>query len=364
MVTYHIMNATNSSTVTAPGEDAPASVATFNVYVMIGPVAVGALVNACLFGSLVVQIHVYYANFANDHRAMKLMVAAILASQIAHVICVSATLWNVAVSGYGNPLSLQIFPLGADAAILFTGITGLLVESSFAFRLWKLSKRLPLLLLSLALCLLTQSISLAVAVKAFLMTSLVTFVTDQNTLIMLAFISRVVCELTLTLSIVWYLRKQRSSTFPRTTSAIDRLVLWTIGKHRAHPHRYDSRPFNHTAETGLTTSLVGILVMSFFLVMKHNCKRTRISSSSRSELFSDIWVGLYANLATVNANSFLASLNGRLIFRKSLNDSLHMTTLSSSDDRGSKYQPFVINVTRTATDPRVPEVFKYDESEV
>ncbi|KAG0709915.1 hypothetical protein DFH29DRAFT_21459 [Suillus ampliporus] len=288
MITYHIMNATNSSTVTAPGEDAPASVATFNVYVMIGPVAVGALVNACLFGSLVVQIHVYYANFANDHRAMKLMVAAILASQIAHVICVSATLWNVAVSGYGNPLSLQIFPLGADAVILFTGITGLLVESSFAFRLWKLSKRLPLPLLSLALCLLTQSISFAMTAKAFLMTSLATFVTDQNTLIMLAFTSRVVCELTLTLSIAWYLRKQRSSTFPRTTSAIDRLVLWTI-------------------ETGLTTSLVGILVMSFFLVMKHNCKRTRISSSSRSEPFSDIWVGLYANLATVNANSFLAS---------------------------------------------------------
>lgn len=32
------------------------------------------------------------------------------------------------VSTYGDPLKLQVFPLGADAAILFTSLTGALVE--------------------------------------------------------------------------------------------------------------------------------------------------------------------------------------------------------------------------------------------
>ncbi|KAG0709919.1 hypothetical protein DFH29DRAFT_21640 [Suillus ampliporus] len=323
------MNSTDSNTGTTPGENAPLSSVAFNAYIMIGPVVLGVLVNACLFGILIVQIHVYYANFANDHRGVKLTVAAVLASQIAQVICVSATLWKFAVSGYGNPLSLLVFPLAADATILFTGITGVLVELSFAFRLWKLSKRLPLPLLSLALCLITQSISLVTCVKAFLMTNLAIFEVDQDMLITLGLTSRVACELTFTLSIAWYLRKQRSSTFSRTTCTINRLVLWTI-------------------ETGLTTSLVAILAMSFFLAMKQNY----------------IWVGIYATLATVNANSLMASLNGRLILRKSLNESLHMTALSSSGGGGSKSQPFVINVTQTAT-PRVsPDVFKHDESEV
>ncbi|KAG0709922.1 hypothetical protein DFH29DRAFT_1074870 [Suillus ampliporus] len=322
------MNATgNSSTETTPS--LPLSFVAFNAYVMVGPLVLGALVNACFFGILVLQIYVYYTNFANDHRAIKRTVAAILASQIAHVLCTSATVWEVAVSSYGNPLLLQVFPLAADATILFTGITGVLVELSFAFRLWKLSKRLPLPLLSLALCLITQSISLVTCVKAFLMTSLVTFEADQDTLITLGLTSRVACELTLTLSIAWYLRKQRSSTFSRTTCTIDRLVLWTI-------------------ETGLTTSLVAILVMSFFLAMKQNY----------------IWVGTYASLGTVNANSLMASLNGRLILRKSLNESSNMTALSSSSGGGSKSQPFVVNVTQTAT-PRIsPDVFKHDESEV
>lgn len=320
------MNVTSptGSTLTAPRDVLPS----FDVYTMIAPVVLGALLNACLFGGLVVQTYVYYTHFPNDHRAMKLTIAAILASQIAHVIGVSATLWKVAVSGYGNPLTLLIFPFGADVAILFTAITGALVGSSFAFRLWKLSKTRILPLISLALCLLAQSIALTMTVKAFTMTDLVTFETNGKKLITLSLTSRLVCELTLTLSMVWYLRRQRSSTFSRTTTIIDRLVLWTV-------------------ETGLITSLVVALVMSFFLAMKQNY----------------IWVGIYANLATVNANSLLASLNGRLIFKSVPNESLNMNTLSSSSGgRGRKTQSVVINVTQTIGS--APNVFKYDEGEV
>ncbi|KAG1906911.1 uncharacterized protein F5891DRAFT_999328 [Suillus fuscotomentosus] len=286
----------------------------FNAYIMIGPVVLGALVNACLFGGLVIQTYVYHANFPNDHRVVKLTTA--------HVICVSATLWKVAVSGYGNPLTLSVFPLGADAAILFTAITGntIYMQSCFAFRLWKLSKTLTLPLISLALCLLAQSIALTMTVKAFAMTNLLTFETDENKLITLSLTSRLVCELTLTLSMAWYLRKQRSSAFVRTTTIIDRLVLWTL-------------------ETGLMTSLVVVLVMSFFLAMKQNY----------------IWVGLYATLAT-------GLLNGRLILRVP-NQSLNMNPPSSSAGRRSREtQSLVINVTRTVG--TVPDVFKYDEGEV
>ncbi|KAG1755400.1 hypothetical protein EDB19DRAFT_1661022 [Suillus lakei] len=320
------MSVTNPSAVTVPRNALP-PFESFNVYIMIGPVVLGALANACFFGGLVVQTYVYYASFPNDNRVMKITVAAILASQIAHLICVSATLWKVAVTDYGNPLTFLVFPLGADAAILFTAITGALVESAFVFRLWKLSKTLVLPLVSLALCLLAQSISLAMAVKAFTMTNLVTFETDENRLITLSLTSRLACELTLTLSMAWYLRKQRSSTFSRTTTMIDRLVLWTI-------------------ETGLTTSLVVVFVLSFFLSMKQNY----------------IWVGIYANLATVNANSLLASLNGRLILRSVPNDSLNMNTLSSSGGGPSrKTQSVVINVTQSVRNP--PDVFKYNEGE-
>jgi hypothetical protein len=63
------MDATNSTSITSPGES------TFNPYFVIGPVLVGALVNASFFGCLVIQTYFYYANFAKDRRMIKLMVS-------------------------------------------------------------------------------------------------------------------------------------------------------------------------------------------------------------------------------------------------------------------------------------------------
>ncbi|KAG2042141.1 hypothetical protein BDR03DRAFT_944648 [Suillus americanus] len=315
-----IMDATDSST------SLSLEVAAFNASIIVGPVVLGTLVGTCLFGCLVIQTYVYYANFVNDHRAIKFTVAAVFATQIAHVMCVSATLWNTTVSAYGDPSKLQILPSTAAATILLTGITGALVESYFAFRLWKVSKKLLLPFLSLVLCIIAQVVSLVITVQTFKTTNIAVFAIDQNTSITLALTSRVLCDLILTLSMAWYLKKQRSE-YPRTANMIDRLVLWTI-------------------ETGLITSLVAVLVISFFLAVKQNY----------------IWVGLYAILASVNGNSLLASLNGRLIFRSVTKESLRMSALSGPGGGHNKQQPFMINVTQTVRCS--PEVFKHDEEEV
>ncbi|KAG1806530.1 uncharacterized protein HD556DRAFT_319491 [Suillus plorans] len=215
------MDPTNSSTSLA------FEVAVFNPSIIVGPVVLGALVDTCLFGCLVIQTYVYYANFANDHRAIRFTVAAVFATQIAHVMCVSATLWNTAVSAYDDPSKLQMLPLASAATILFTGITGALVESYFAFRLWNVSKKLLLPILSMVLCVIAQVVSLVITVQAFKTTSVAEFEVDQNTPITLALTSRVLCDLILTLSTAWYLKNQRSG-YLRTTNMIDRLVLWTI----------------------------------------------------------------------------------------------------------------------------------------
>lgn len=63
------MDDTHSTSVVGQNES------TFNPYVVIGPVVLGALVNACLFGCLVIQTYVYYSNFPKDHRAIKILVS-------------------------------------------------------------------------------------------------------------------------------------------------------------------------------------------------------------------------------------------------------------------------------------------------
>ena len=77
IIYYYIMNAANSSSVGVQGENTPLPLATFNAYVFIGPVVLGGLVNACLFGCLIIQTYLYYANFVKDHRGVKLTVSEI-----------------------------------------------------------------------------------------------------------------------------------------------------------------------------------------------------------------------------------------------------------------------------------------------
>ncbi|KAJ8586654.1 hypothetical protein M405DRAFT_935241 [Rhizopogon salebrosus TDB-379] len=308
------MNATNSTPIASPGES------TFDPYLIIGPVVLSALVNASFFGCLVIQTYFYYVNFAKDHRTIKLMVAVVFAMQIGHLIGVSATLWNTAVSAYDDPSKLQVFPLATDATILFTCITGGIVESYFSFRLWKLSKRLLLPLFSLALCLVAQCLSLVIAVFAFSMTSVAEFSVNQNTLITVSLTSQAVYDLITAMGLVWYLMKQRSTALSR--SIIERLVLWTI-------------------ETGLVSSMVAILFVSFFIAMKETY----------------IWVGFYGIIANVNANCLLASLNGRLVVRNLANEALRRQALISLAEGQRNPQSVVMNVMRTVETP----LQKYDE---
>lgn len=66
------MDATDSST------SLSFEVAAFNASIIVGPVVLGTLVDTCLFGCLVIQTYVYFANFANDHRAIKFTVSEIV----------------------------------------------------------------------------------------------------------------------------------------------------------------------------------------------------------------------------------------------------------------------------------------------
>ena len=43
----------------------------------------------------------------------------------------STILWDMVVSAYGDPLKLQVFPLAADATILFNALIAGLVEVRF-----------------------------------------------------------------------------------------------------------------------------------------------------------------------------------------------------------------------------------------
>ncbi|KAH7920983.1 hypothetical protein BV22DRAFT_1132647 [Leucogyrophana mollusca] len=287
-----------------------------NVTVIVVPVNMGTVATSLLFGCCVIQAHIYYSGFAKDHLVIKLMVALVMMLELAHLACTVATMWFIAVTAYENPARLAVWPPGGIVIIPITAVTRFIVQSYFTFRLWKLTNAVLLPMLCMILSLFTAGVSFAVCGIAFRMTSLVAFYATQNLLITMWWVSQSVADATLTLALVYHLRRKRTAGFSRTSMSVNRIILWT-------------------AETGLFSSIFALLVLAFFLTMENKY----------------VWNGLSACVGSIYGNSLLAMLNSRLVLRANhaegaykLENKAHRS-LDRREIVGSTL-PFVINITR------------------
>ncbi|KAG2128955.1 uncharacterized protein EDB93DRAFT_147201 [Suillus bovinus] len=229
------------------------SVNGFDANLVIGPVQVGGLLSAALFGCLSCQFYVYFAKFTSDRLILKAAVSAVFFIQLAHFVCIISMLWTMTVVTYGDPSQLKVFPVAADLAIPLSAFTAFIVQAFYAFRLWRLSEKIFLPILCEMISVVAQISTLILSSRAFYMTDLTVFEDNQMDLITLSFVARATCDLLTTGAIAWSLYHKRVSKLPSTMTIIDRLIYWTI-------------------ETGLSTSLMAVIVAVLFLVLEQNCE--------------------------------------------------------------------------------------------
>lgn len=218
---------------------------------IIGPTQVGGLLSATLFGCLACQTYLYFARFTSDGPALKITVSAISLIQLGQFVCIISILWTMTVSTYGDPSRLNILPLAADLTIMLSGFTVFIVQSFYAFRLWKLTRSIFLPILCEMISMVAQISMLILSVRAISMTDLTTFIDSQIVLIALCWIARGVCDLITTAGVAWTLKKKRVSDFSEMVTTVDRLIYWTL-------------------ETALITSLMSITMTILFIVMRQN----------------------------------------------------------------------------------------------
>ncbi|KIJ68851.1 hypothetical protein HYDPIDRAFT_107117 [Hydnomerulius pinastri MD-312] len=246
---------------------------------ILGPVEIGVIITAFLFGCAVIQTYVYYSRFPEDPRKFKTLVAAVIAFEFAHLASTISAFWTISVIEFGN--ELVVLPLGGDLAVFFTTPICFTVQAFFTFRMWRLSNTLLLPLFCLTLSILVFISGLTLTGAAVGMTNLAEFEQTRSWLITSSNVLAAVCDTSITLGLAYFLKQKRSLSLTPTANIIDLLILWTV-------------------ETGLVTALTALLVAICFLTMSSNF----------------IWIGIYAFMGSVYANSLLAALNGRWITRR------------------------------------------------
>ncbi|KAG1890106.1 hypothetical protein F4604DRAFT_1899129 [Suillus subluteus] len=223
--------------------------------------------------------------------------------QLGHFICVISTLWTMTVSTYGDPSQLSVFPLATDLAVLLSSFTVFIVQSFYAFRLWKLARNVSLPILCQTFSVVAQTSTLILTARAISMTNLTAFEESQSLLIAFSFIARAVCDWITTAGIAWSLKKKQDSVVivdHSMITMIDRLIYWTI-------------------ETALVTSLTIVTVMVLFLVLKQNFVwfgAWLMWPNGNFMTFKYLNLNILTTYHPVVGNSLLASLNRRSLLRE------------------------------------------------
>ncbi|KIJ64907.1 hypothetical protein HYDPIDRAFT_28257 [Hydnomerulius pinastri MD-312] len=243
---------------------------------IIGPMEIGLVGAAVLFGLVIVQTYMYYKRFPKDSWWIKSMVALEILLQIPNLISITITIWTMTITNYGQPETLVTLPVSSVVPVVLGAPTAFVVQAFFSYRLYKLSKRLILPIFSLSLATIRFVMNMVFGIAGFYMTSVASYEQEWRWMISTLLSVSITCDVTIGAALSCYLYAKRNTGFRQTSLLIDQLIIYAI-------------------ETGLVTSVTDLVEAICFWTMPNNF----------------IWMGVYAFESGLFVNSLLASLNRR-----------------------------------------------------
>ncbi|KIK35900.1 hypothetical protein CY34DRAFT_16742 [Suillus luteus UH-Slu-Lm8-n1] len=198
---------------------------------------------------------------------------------LSHSALVAVALWDSIIATYGDLSKIDTIPWCIGPAIELTALITFLVQSFFAYRIYKrcavqkkkLTVAIPIVALSFAR-LIMASITNSEMLK---LKSYNTFFQRFSWIFTFGLLLSALVDIMITTFLCYFLRKNRPS-FTDTMRIIDTLTFWTI-------------------QNGSMTSAAAIATLLCWKIMPSN----------------RVFLGLHFVVAKLYANSFLATLNAR-----------------------------------------------------
>lgn len=247
-----------------------------SIGLIYGAMLVGGLLAFGLSGCVNMQFIVYCRVYFRESWRTKSLVIVIWLLDLSHSALVAVALWDSIIATYGDLSKIDTIPWCIGPAIELTALITFLVQSFFAYRIYKLQKKkltvaIPIVALSLAR-LIMASITNSEMLK---LKSYNTFFQRFSWIFTFGLILSALVDIMITTFLCYFLRKNRPS-FTDTMRIIDTLTFWTI-------------------QNGSMTSAAAITTLLCWKIMPSN----------------RVFLGLHFVVAKLYANSLLATLNAR-----------------------------------------------------
>ncbi|KAJ7629574.1 hypothetical protein B0H17DRAFT_1340027 [Mycena rosella] len=267
----------------------------------MGSMLLGVIVSAVLYGISLLQCLFYFTRYDRDPLYLKTLVITTLVLDTLHLIFVIHTVYHYLISSYYKNDVLQVMIWSVSLEALPTGVTAALVQSFYAYRVWRMSHHNVILTGMILLLVMATSGVLNLTHKLpplriagrslwYCMGVLALEARTYERLLRISPLTISInglstgADVIITTTMCFMLRQTRPASLA-TETMINRLILFTIN-------------------TGLLTSLCAVASLVSLIVSPKTL----------------IYASFYFCIGRLYSNSLLASLNARTVIRGQIND--------------------------------------------
>lgn len=258
-----------------------------NITLVTGPLIIGYLIGYFLYGMSVVQFFLYLKNYPKDDRWIKVTVWSVFAVETVIAVLTGVASWNTFGVGWGNNEALLIIDKSWTPLPIFNSLPAMIVQTFFAWRIWKLTRKMWIACLITTLAIVGSAIAWYYNIRIDMMGRRLEAVVSVSAYISAWLACNVFCDVFITAVISHALYRARASTsVARTATTLLNIIKFTI-------------------ETGLITAVWSVLELTLWLSMPRN---------------SFHWIFFLARGRIYN-NWLLATLNSRIYISNSTSPS-------------------------------------------
>ncbi|PBK88480.1 hypothetical protein ARMGADRAFT_1167949 [Armillaria gallica] len=281
-----------------------------------GPQIIGDLLNWGLFGTLSMQLYLYYLAFPKDRRSIKCLVYGIYIVEFVQTMIVTHDTFASFGYGFGELEALTEVCSSWLVVPIMDAITASVGQGFYAYRIYILSRSriVPAFVICVSF---TSSVAVIITGVYMFQASDITKLNDQKTSISLGISAAgyALCDIVIAICMTYYLMRHNTS-FPQTRILITKLIRLII-------------------ETGSLTAVVALAALILFFAFPHQTFYV-----TPGLVLSE----LYANTIYMVLNSRFRIIGGRDIYTSSTDMEITTTMMrdiTSYSTQGAQRTPAV-----------------------